>query len=144
MKLLILLLLPFTLFASTTWRNSAQRLLPDPLQKFELHKTSLSEVEKKLGTADLIEGNKYYWEKDGLKYALQLTFNQKKILKTLHYTFTKDAPSVDKVIEQIDLKKFGPHPAEGRSIGRFLITREKDGELIIDPVSKTIHTVKLQ
>jgi|GEM_PF-2344471 len=144
MKFLIILLIPLTLMAATPWRNSVQKLLPAPLQQFELNKTSLTDVESKLGKANLVEGNKYYWEKDGLKYALQLTFNQKKILTTLHFTFPKDAPSVDKVMDQIDLKKFGPHPPEGRSVGRFLITKEKDGELIIDPISKTIHTVKLQ
>lgn len=137
-KILALLLLTFNLYAASSWSDKAHDLLPPPLKSFTLRKTSLSEVEKVLGKASLNEGQKYYWEREGFKYALELSFNNKFILETIHYTFTGEKPSLDK-IGKIDVKKLTPKDKSG---GKFFMLKEKDSEVTIDPVSRTIQTVK--
>jgi hypothetical protein len=117
-------------------------LLPSPLNSFELHKTKLTEVEKSLGTAALIEKENHYWVRGGLKYALKLSFDQKGILKSIDYTFTEKWPALEK-LGAIDTKKLLPYPQEGKSAGRFLLYKEKGSEVLIDPVTKTIQGVKL-
>lgn len=144
MRILAIFLFSFGLMASTSWKSTLHENLPAPLSSFRPHQTTLKEVQALMGKADLVEKNSYYWEKDGLKYALQLTFNQKKILTSLHYTFTKNKLSLDTIKDQIDLKRFSPYPTEGKSAGRYLISKEKDVELTIDPISKTVRSVKLK
>jgi hypothetical protein len=90
-----------------------------------------------LGKAHLVKGTKLYWERDGLKYALELTVKSK-ILKSMHYTFTGTKPSLELLKGSINLKNFKPHQK-----GRFLKLEDKGSELIIDPISKTIYSVRL-
>lgn len=140
--LLFLLLLSFEISAGVSLRETLQSLLPQPISELKVHKTSLREVEQALGKPDLKEAQNLYWERDGLKYALKLTFNKKNVLTSIHYTFTRNKPSVEKNLE-IDSDKLTPYPAQGKSAGRFLLLKEKDTEVTIDPISKTIHTVKI-
>ena len=142
MKYLWLFLISFVVLAKSPNQMILLELLPPPLKEFRVHHTTLVEAQKALGKADLNEGRFYYWEKNGLKYALELSFDEKFILKTIHYTFTEKRPPLEKV-GSIDVKKLTPYPSEGKTIGRFLQLKEKEFEIIIDPISKTIHTVKL-
>lgn len=133
----------FLVLLSLSAMASIQDLLPAPLSEFTLQRTTLKEVEKKLGRADLVEGNKYYWEREGLKYALELSFDKKSTLQSIHFTFTSHRPSVEK-LNLKDVSALKPYPTTGRSAGRFLLHKEKNTEVMIDPISKTIHTVKLK
>lgn len=117
-------------------------VLPAPLKEFTPGKTKLYEIEKKLGKAKLIKGSKYYWEFEGLKYALELTI-ESKTLKSMHFTFVDQKPDLKILGDNIPLPKFTPYPREGKSLGRFLKLEENGSELIIDPVSKTIYSVRL-
>lgn len=130
-------------FADTSWKTQVRNLLPPPLSKLQPQKTTLTDIEKLLGKAHLVEGKDYYWERDGLKYALKLSVNDQKILTTLHYTFTGEKPSLEKLKAKPPISEMMPYPSRGKAAGRFLIYQEKNAELIIDPVSKTIHSVQL-
>ena len=139
---LIALFICLNVFATTSWQQEVKSLLPKPISEFKPRQTTLKEVEKNLGKAQHIQGSKYYWEKDGLKYALELTF-ESNVLTSLHYTFTGKKPDLMILQKHINLKNFTPYPKEGKSIGRFLKLQEQGSELIIDPVSKTIYSVRL-
>lgn len=138
MRCIYALLLFFCLHshAASAWQEQVKSALPPALQEFVAGKTTLAEIEKNLGKAQLVKGPKYYWERDGLKYALELTFKSK-ILKSMHYTFTGTKPSLE-LLGSINLKNFKPHQK-----GRFLKLEDKGSELIIDPISKTIYSVRL-
>lgn len=139
---LIYLFFSFSAFATSTWQEKTKLVLPSPLQEFIPGKTKLKDIEKKIGKAKLIKGTKYYWEFDELKYALELTI-QSKTLKSIHFTFVKNKPSLDLIKDSIQIQKFTPHPKVGKSTGRLLKLEENGSELIIDPVSKTIYSVRL-
>lgn len=137
MKLgLLLFLLTFSAIAGI------QELLPLPLKKFELHKTTLKEVEKQLGKAQLNEGSDHYWEKDGLKYAIKLSFDKESKLNAIHFTFTKDKPPIS-ALNIKDTKSLKPMPSSGRS-GRFFIHQEKNNQAVIDPLNKSIYSVEIK
>lgn len=139
----MLLFISINLFADDSWKKQVQTLLPSPLEKLQPHKTTLRDIEKLLGKAHLVEDQNYYWERDGLKYALKITVNKKKILTSLHYTFTSKRPEMKQVLSNLSLEQFKPYPGSGSASGRYLIYKDKNAELIIDPVSKTIHSVQL-
>lgn len=139
----IIFFFTFSVLASSALKENLQGILPSPIKNFNIKSTSLSEVEKSLGKAHLVEGSKHYWERDGLKYALELSFDNKLILKSIHFTFTGKRPSL-KEAGNINTKKLTPYPEKGKASGRFLVLKESDSELVIDPLSKTIHTVKIQ
>lgn len=141
--LIFSLFVALNVLAETSWKTQVQNLLPPPLSQLQPQKTTLTEIEKLLGKAHLVEGKDYYWERDGLKYALKLSVNEKKILTTLHYTFTSEKPALDKLKTKIPVSKMRPYPTHGKAAGRFLLYKENNAELIIDPVSKTIHSVQL-
>lgn len=130
-------------FADTSWKIQVQKLLPSPLSQLQPQKTTLADIEKLLGKAHLVEGKDYYWERDGLKYALKLSVNEKKVLTTFNYTFTGAKPSLDKLKTLPPISEMRPYPSHGKAAGRFLIYKENNAELIIDPVSKTIQSVQL-
>ena len=139
MKCVLLLM---TLLVSPVW-SSVVELLPTPLNNLKINVTNKSEVEQRLGKPDLVEGSYHYWEREGLKYALRLSYDKKAVLNSIHFTFTTNKPSIDKLdLKQTD--KLVPYPAKGKSAGRFFLHKEKNAEVIIDPISKTIHTVKIQ
>lgn len=135
-------LFSFAVFAAPTWQEKTKSTLPAPLQEFIPGKTKLKDIEKRIGKAQQIKGTKYYWEFDKFKYALELTI-QSKTLKSMHFTFTKDKPHIDLIQNVIQIQKFTPYPKEGKSTGRYLKLEENGSELIIDPVSKTIYSVRL-
>lgn len=143
MKLLIFLI--FTLSsafaAPTTLKDKAHDLLPSPLKDFKTHKTTLSEVEKKLGRAQLIDGNDYFWEKDGLKYALKLSFDNKFLLDSIHYTFAGEKPKLEK-LGSFDSKKLEPYLSGGKT-SKYMVLKENKSEVVINPLDKTIYSVKL-
>ncbi len=138
----IALFICLNVFATTSWQQEVKSLLPKPISEFKPRQTTLKEVEKNLGKAQLVQGSKYYWEKDGLKYALELTF-ESNVLTSLHYTFTGKKPDLMILHKHINVKNFTPYPKEGKSTGRFLKLQEQGSELVIDPVSKTIYSVRL-
>ncbi|MBA2406207.1 MAG: hypothetical protein H0V66_15635 [Bdellovibrionales bacterium] len=135
-------MLTFNTLAAAGWQQTVRSLLPSPLLDFTPGKTSLKQVEKKLGKAQLVQGSNYYWERNGLKYAIELTFKNK-LLQSMHFTFS-DKPKVEILKEEIKIKDFRPYPQAGKSTGRFLKLIQNGDELIIDPISKTIYSVKLQ
>lgn len=139
--LFLLIFIGTSAYAGTTWKDKAHELLPTPLNAFQTHKTTLSEVEKKLGKAHLVEGQDYYWERDGLKYALKLSFDNKYLLHTIHYTFVNDKPKLEK-LGKIDTKKLEPYLSSGKSTS-FMLLKENNSEVVIDPLNKNIYSVKL-
>ena len=142
MKLAFFLFFSFaTVWATSSLKNKALVLLPPPLNQFEMHKTTLTEVETKLGKASLVEGNHYYWEKEGLKYAVKLSFNNKFVLDTLHYTFQSEKPEVEK-LGKIDTKKLEPYISSGKPT-KYMVLKEKELEVVIDPVFKKVYSVKI-
>lgn len=142
MKLLILsIFISSSVFAGVALKEKAHDLLPSPLKEFKTHKTTLSEVEKKLGKAHLIEGNDYYWEKDGLKYALKLSFDNKYLLDTIHYTFVTEKPQLEK-LGAIDTKKLEPYVSSGKT-SKYMVLKENKSEVVIDPLDKTVYSVKV-
>lgn len=138
----MLLFVSINLFADDSWKKQVQILLPSPLEKLQPHKTTLKDIEKLLGKAHLVEDQNYYWEQGGLKYALKIRINNKKVLTSFHYTFTGIKPEIKQILRQIPLEKFKPYPASGSAAGRYLIYKDKNAELIVDPVTKTIHSVQ--
>lgn len=142
MKTLFLLFFVGTCaYAGTSWKDKAHDLLPNPLKAFETHKTTLSEVERKLGKASLVEGNDYYWERDGFKYALKLSFDNKFLLNTIHYTFVAEKPKLEK-LGKIDTKKLEPYVSSGKSTS-YMVLKENNSEVVIDPLNKNIYSVKI-
>lgn len=142
MKLLFFLILTSSsAFAASVLKDKVHDLLPSPLKEFTTHKTPLSEVEKKLGKAHLIEGNDYFWEKDGLKYALKLSFDNKFVLDSIHYTFVTNKPKLE-TLGTLDTKKLEPYTSGGKS-SKYLILRENKSEVVIDPLEKSIYSVKV-
>jgi hypothetical protein len=139
---MLVLFLSFNTLAETSWQEEVKSLLPPPLSTFTAGVTTLDTVQKSLGKAQLVNGSKYYWERGGLKYALEISFKSKK-LSSIHFTFTGNRPSFENVIKKVNLKNFAPHPSKGKSAGRFLKYKEKNSELTLDPLSKTIYSVRL-
>lgn len=142
MKLLFfLILMSSSAFAGLALKDKVHDLLPSPLKEFKTHKTTLSEVEKKLGKAHLIEGSDYYWEKDGLKYALKLSFDNKFLLDSIHYTFVTGKPKLEK-LGTLDTKNLEPYVSGGKS-SKYMVLKENKSEVVIDPLDKTIYSVKV-
>jgi hypothetical protein len=139
---LFYLLFSLSAFSASSWQEEVKMVLPAPLKEFTPGKTKLQEVEKKLGKAKLVKGSKYYWEFEGFKYALELTIKSK-TLKSMHFTFVENKPDLKILKDNIPLQKFTPFPKEGKSLGRYLKYQENGSELIIDPISKTIYSVRL-
>ena len=117
------------------WEGKLQSILPSPLNQFKIGKTNLKEVESKIGKAHLVEGSKNYWEKDGLKYALVLNFKNK-TLKSISYTFTKNKPSLDLFRNELKSAKLISKES------KYLILKNKTSALMIDPISKTVYSVR--
>lgn len=124
-----LVFISFSVLASSLEKVTSH--LPQDVRKLVLHKTTPLEAQKILGKADLVEGKKYYWERNGFKYVLELTFDEKTKLSSLHYTFTDQRPTIE-----IDKKKLTP-------AGKYFRLKENNLEITLDPVSETIHSVKL-
>lgn len=139
---IVLLLLSFNSFAGSSWQEEVKSLLPPPLSTFVSGTTTLKDVTKALGKAQLVNGSKHYWEQGGLKYALEITFKANKI-SSINYTFTGKRPELKILLDKIKLEEFTPHPTSGKSAGRFLKLQENGAELILDPLSKTIYSVRL-
>jgi hypothetical protein len=136
--------LSFFLFLLTTLSVQASGLeaklraaLPAPLDKAQLGKTTIGDLEAKMGKPDLIEGSKRYWIKNGLKYAVVLSFKKDK-LSSIHYTFTEGKPSLESIYS--DLKQSALEPYNTR----YLIHRSPSAEVVIDPTSKKIYSVRIK
>lgn len=125
-----LVLISFSLMASSLERVTSH--LPQEIRKLSLRKTSPKDAEKILGKANHIVGKKYYWERSGLKYALELTFDDQQKLSTLHYTFTGKRPHIE-----VDTQKLVP-------AGKYFRVKENNYELMVDPLAKTLYSVKFQ
>ncbi len=134
----LFLLVSYALAAETLPQGRLQTLLPAPLNEFKINSTTISQIEGRLGKAHLVEGQDYYWEQNKLKYAIKITLDQNKTLTSIHYTFTKKRPSI-KELGEIDSKKFTPSPTQ-KNYYQF---NEKSGEVILEPLTKTIYSVKI-
>lgn len=143
LKLFLISLISLNLYASDSWEKDVNKLLPMPLSAFPASTVTLKEVEAKLGKADLVEGAKYYWIKDGLKYAIELTFTEKKVLSALNYTFTKSPPSIES-IKEFKFSDLKPFVNQGKVSNRYFALEGKRTRLVIDPVSKTLYSVRVQ
>lgn len=132
----------FTLFSYITLaeipvEGKFQSLLPEPLNQYKIKSTTLSQIEEQLGKAHLVEGSDYYWEREKLKYALKLSFDNK-LLTTIHYTFPSNRPKLLK-LEELDLNKLRPSLVQKN----YSVLREKNSEVTIEPVTKTIYSIKI-
>jgi len=139
---MLFLFISLNSLAANSWQDEMRSLLPAPLSTFVSGTTTLESVNKALGKAQLVKGSKHYWERGGLKYALEITFKSKKI-SSLHFTFTGSRPSFEGLLNKIKLEDATPYPSSGGSAGRFLKFQKNGTELILDPLSKTIYSVRL-
>lgn len=128
-SLCFLVFISFSLLASSFEKVTS--LLPEEMKKLSLHKSSPKDAEKILGKADLVEGKKYYWKRNGFKYAIELSFDGKEKLSSLHYTFTGNKPVFD-----VDVKKLVP-------AGKYFRFKEDNFELMVDPLTNKVYSVKL-
>jgi len=133
---LLLVLCTFQVHASS-WEDKLRATLPAPLNAAIIGKSTIKELESRMGKPHLVEGSKRYWIKDGLKYAVVLTFKNNK-LSTIHYTFTSNKPSVDIIYADISKKSFEPYNTT------YFIHRSASTEVVIDPNSKTIYSVRIK
>jgi hypothetical protein len=141
-KLFLLLFLALNCWAITTsLKSKIHQTLPTPLQFIELGKTQLNDVEKKLGKAALVEKNKHYYDLDGFKYSLEITYHNKKV-EQVYFTFTKNRPTIENF--NFDKKDLSSYPVSGGAAGRFLKYQDSDGEIIIDPIEKNIYAVRIK
>ena len=123
--------------SAQSWQKKVSTLLPKSLRELQIGKSTISDVEKKIGKANLVEGVHHYWEVDGFKYAVTLTF-KKRNLDSIHYIFTKERPSWDLVKDQLrDPRALVPFNT------RYQLLKDGTSELVIDPATKTIYSVKL-
>ena len=118
-------------------------LLPEKIARVQINKSSKLDVEKIMGKPDLIENNKYYYEVDGLKYGLELSFEQDK-LRELHFTFVKNKPAIEKLKFKFDTAELVPFPRSGASSGRYFLLSKPDAEMVIDPISHTIYSIRIR
>jgi hypothetical protein len=125
------------------WRKSIKEKLPAPLNQFEVGVTKLEEVTKKLRKADLVEGDKHYFEFQEFKYALELVYSNN-TLTSMNFTFQKDKPNLSEVSKFLEKEKLKSYPEKGASAGRFLQVVHEKGKLIIDPLAKNIYSVELK
>lgn len=138
----LLIFLSFSSFAESNLATEARKLLPQDLQELTLNKMTSLEVQKKLGKPQLIEGNKQYWEIDGFKYGLELTFDKSKKLETIHYSFVGKRPLITR-LSKFDTEKLLPVTQGGKVSSSLMKLKEKDCEVVIDVSSKTIYSVRL-
>jgi len=72
-----------------------------------------------------------------VKYAVVLTFKKEK-LSSIHYTFTEEKPSLESVYKDINQSKLEPYNT------RYLIHRSPSSDVVIDPDSKKIYSVRIR
>ncbi|MGZ3789300.1 MAG: hypothetical protein ACXVLQ_12300, partial [Bacteriovorax sp.] len=127
--------IPSVLCANENWTNYVTALLPSPIQKIKLKKSHLKDVEKLIGKAALVEKNKHYYEHNGFKYALVITY-ELDIVSQLSFTFSPEQPSLGEMT--FPSKSLAPYPLSEK----YLRYSDKSGELVINPVDKTLFSVK--
>jgi hypothetical protein len=125
------------------WRKTIIEKLPSPLNQFEIGKTKLADVTKTLRVADLIEGDKHYFEFQDFKYALQLIYKDD-VLTSLNFTFQNQKPDLAELGKFLEKDKLKSHPESGAAAGRYLKAEHEKGKLIIDPLTKKIYSVELK
>lgn len=81
------------------WKKELEAHLPESVQSLKPGQTTKSKATELLGKPDLSKNGKDYWEMEGFKYALELTYQDGKI-RSIHYNFKqgpllKDLPSLD-------------------------------------------------
>ncbi len=127
-------------FSKISWKEYVYSKLPEPIRFIKI-KTDLKSVEKNIGKAQLVEKNKHYYELEGFKYSLEIIY-QNKGVKEFSYTFMGNRPSIDTL--ELETAKLTSYLPTGKSGGRFLKFEDKDGEIIIDAVSKNIYSVRIR
>lgn len=140
-KALLLILFSLSTLAAPECSREVKHLLPQDLQHFEIKKTPLQEVQKKLGKPQLVEGNKYYWETNGFKYSLELIFDKKQILQSLHYTFTGTYPALEK-LGAFDTKDLRPVVQKGGVSSTLMKLKSSNCEVTLNISNKTIDSVR--
>lgn len=143
--LLAFIVLSQSLYAEKAegWKIPVSRLLPSPLEQIKVKSSTKTDIEKILGKPALIEGQKYYYAQGGFKYSLEITFN-KSVVKEFHYTFLTPRPPVNPADLKIEVSKLTPFPATGGAAGKYQKYSDADGELVLDPVSKTLYSVRIK
>jgi hypothetical protein len=136
-------LILFIILTSTplyaTWSERAVKLLPSELQTFQSGVTTLKDIESKLGKAALVKGSKRYWVYEKFEYALEVDFKDDK-MNGMHFTFSRERPSIESIAKLIPLKKFLPASEAPTKLLRY---KDKEGALTIDMASQTIYSVRL-
>ncbi|MGZ3790272.1 MAG: hypothetical protein ACXVLQ_17195 [Bacteriovorax sp.] len=138
---LFISLLPLSALAAVKWDESVTPLLPSPFQKIKINKSTMADVEKLIGKAALVEKNKHYYERDGLKYAVEIIY-EKRIVKELSFTFTKVHPSFVKL--GLNLNEMTPYPVRENSSGHLFKYSDNRGDIIVDPLDKAIYSLRFK
>jgi hypothetical protein len=138
MRLILLCFLFISSLAQADiWETKAHAILPAPLRELIIGKSTIEAAKKNLGKPGLVEDQKYFWEENNFKYAVVLTFN-KKVLQSIHYTFTKHAPKIDVLEIDSNDKNFESYNS------KYLRLKKNSREIVIDPIKRTIYSVKIQ
>ena len=116
-------------------------LMPKELQTLELKKDTAETIEKKLGKADLIEGEKRYYAIGGFKYSLELIF-EKNILKQFSYTFISPRPDIKET--GIDQKEFNLLTSGIYAKKAFFKAEKPEVDVIADQTNNTLYSVRFK
>ncbi len=131
------------LLAESSLYTNAISVLPSSIAQIHFKKFKQLDVEKLIGKATLVEKNKHYYEMDGFKYSLEITYNRD-VVSELSYTFVRNKPVLINLKFKIDTSKLVPYPNAGPAAGRYFLLSDSGVEMIIDPLSKTIYSIRLK
>ena len=112
-------------------------ILPASIAKIKIKTTTAAEVEKLLGKPALIEKNKHYYEQNGFKYSLEIIYDNN-LVREFSYTFASPKPVFDRTKIAIDMD------ALSSSSGRYFKYSDEAGDLVIDPVRKSLYSVRIK
>ena len=66
------------------------------------------------------------------------------ISKEFHYTFITPRPLVSPAELNISIDKLTPFPVSGGAAGKYQKYSDNEGELVLDPVGKTLYSVRIK
>lgn len=134
----LMLFLFIPLLAHAGWSEKAKTYLPKTVQSIIVQKTDRDTARKMLGKPDLVKGEKEYWAIDGFKYALELSFSNKKV-SSVHYNFSPARFSVEELKGSIDPKLLKASPSSPHTT---LVYEDKEGKMEVDLSTGKVESVR--
>jgi hypothetical protein len=138
MKTILSLLFLVMSFSAFAGEAEIRSLLPKRLQGLEIGKTTITQAVDVLGMPDLVKGPKQYWAEDGFKYAIELTFEKRKLV-SLHYSFPK-RPDASVLKDEFKEEDFKPVAGDDRL---RKATRDHS-EVVVNTAQKKVESVRIK